>query len=343
MNSQKHILVTGGLGFIGSHTCVELLEAGYKVTVVDNLSNCYETVKDKIEKITGKTLTFVYGDLTEEEAIYNHLDDLFVANKFNAVMHFAGLKAVGESVENPLRYYDTNLRSTMYLIYLMQRHKVYHLIFSSSATVYGNTRSPIPESSPLTATNPYGRTKLTIEYILKDLINGKNGEKWKIVILRYFNPVGAHPSGLIGESPRDIPNNLMPYIMQVANEAREQLHVFGMDYNTPDGTGIRDYIHVVDVAKGHIKALEYAFGMRYNIDVFNLGTGKGVSVLEMVEAVKKASGKPIPIKVIGRRAGDVAICFADPSKAENILEWKATKTLEEMAKDTWNFIELNYV
>lgn len=330
-----HILVTGGAGFIGSHTCVELLESGYKVTVIDNLSNSSQKSLNRVQKISSRSLTFHQIDLLDQPS----LEHVFSSNSFDAVIHFAGLKAVGESVQKPLDYYQNNLTGTINLLQAMTRHKIKNLVFSSSATVYGlSDQVPFTEDSPLSATNPYARTKLFIEHILTDLQISHPG--WNIIILRYFNPIGAHPSGLIGEDPHGIPNNLLPFISQVAVGKLDKLTVFGNDYPTPDGTGIRDYIHVVDLAIGHVKALEKLYTSP-GLAVYNLGTGKGSSVLEVISAFEKASGKTIPYQFAPRRAGDVAISFADCSKAQKELGWKATKTLEDMCTDTWRWQSQN--
>ena len=326
------ILVTGGAGYIGSHTVVELLNEGEKVIVVDNFVNSKPEALKAIKKITGKDFEFYEVDLRNEE----ELENVFEENKdITAVIHFAGLKAVGESVEKPLEYYDNNINGTLVLLELMQKHNVKKIIFSSSATVYGDPATvPIKEDFPLSATNPYGQTKLMIEQILKDLYISDNN--WSIILLRYFNPIGAHESGLIGESPNGIPNNLMPYINQVALGKLDHLNVFGNDYPTHDGTGVRDYIHVVDLAKGHLKALKRADKMT-GVEEYNLGTGKGYSVLDIVKNFEKATGQKIKYEITARRPGDIAECYADPTKAEKMLDWKAEKNLEQMCKDSWNF------
>ncbi len=326
------ILVTGGAGYIGSHTVVELLNEGEKVIVVDNFVNSKPEALKAIKQITGKDFEFYEVDLRNEE----ELENVFEENKdITAVIHFAGLKAVGESVEKPLEYYDNNINGTLVLLELMQKHNVKKIIFSSSATVYGDPATvPIKEDFPLSATNPYGQTKLMIEQILKDLYISDNN--WSIILLRYFNPIGAHESGLIGESPNGIPNNLMPYINQVALGKLDHLNVFGNDYPTHDGTGVRDYIHVVDLAKGHLKALKRADKMT-GVEEYNLGTGKGYSVLDIVENFEKATGQKIKYEITARRPGDIAECYADPTKAEKMLDWKAEKDLEQMCKDSWNF------
>ena len=326
------ILVTGGTGYIGSHTCVELLNAGYEIVVLDNLSNSKIEVVDKIKKITGKDFKFYEQDLCDEEK----LDILFKNENIDAVIHFAGLKAVGESVEKPILYYQNNLDSTLTLCKIMNKYNVKKIVFSSSATVYGSQDIlPIKETANLSTTNPYGSTKLFIEYILDDIYKSDND--WSIIKLRYFNPVGAHESGLIGEDPNGIPNNLMPYVSKVAIGELPNLNVFGNDYNTKDGTGVRDYIHVVDLAKGHIKALEYIDKNKGSIAV-NLGTGIGYSVLDIVNAYEKENNVKIPYKIVERRDGDIAECYADPEKALTLLNWKAEKNLNDMVKSAYDFI-----
>ncbi len=325
------ILVTGGAGYIGSHTCVELLDNGYEIIVVDNLSNSKEEVLDRVRSITGKDFSFYKADLLNKEA----LEHIFAENSIDAVIHFAGLKAVGESVEQPLKYYHNNITGTLILAEVMNKYDVKKIVFSSSATVYGMPdEMPISEGFPLGAINPYGQTKQMIEQILKDL--SVSDEKWSIALLRYFNPIGAHSSGEIGEDPNGIPNNLMPYISLVAVGKLDELKVFGDDYPTSDGTGIRDYIHVVDLAKGHLKALEKVDSSR-GAEAYNLGTGTGYSVLEMVSAFEKASGRKIPYQVVDRRPGDAAVSYANPSKAERELGWEAEKGLEEMCADSWRW------
>lgn len=322
------ILVTGGAGYIGSHTCVELLNSGENIVVVDNYSNSKPEVIDRIKRITGKEFPAYELDVKNEVA----LDKVFSKNDIEAVIHFAGYKAVGESVAKPMMYYHNNITSTCVLCEVMARYGVKKMVFSSSATVYGVPESvPITEDFPLSTTNPYGTTKLMIEKILGDLY--QSDEEWRIAILRYFNPIGAHKSGLIGEEPNGIPNNLMPYITQVGAGLRSHLNVFGDDYDTPDGTGVRDYIHVVDLSRGHLAAIEY---IRKNegIDYFNLGTGKGYSVLDIVHAYEKATGISIPYEIAPRRPGDIAQCYANPEKAERLLHWKATKELSEMCEDS---------
>lgn len=329
------ILVTGGAGYIGSHTCIELLNQGHKVVVVDNLVNSHSESLQRVEELTGKNIPFYAIDLIDESEIKT----VFSEHSIEAVIHFAGLKAVGESVEQPLRYYENNIRSTLVLCKLMQEFSVKHLVFSSSATVYGLAESnPIPETAPLSATNPYGRTKLFIEYILNDWISTFDGAS--VALLRYFNPVGAHASGKIGEDPQGIPNNLMPYITQVAAGRREKLSIFGNDYDTVDGTGVRDYIHVVDLAMGHVKALDALIHLTGS-HVYNLGTGNGTSVLELVQAFQQATGQAIPYEISARRPGDVATCFADSSKAERELNWKADRGIVEMCRDSWKWQKEN--
>ena len=326
------ILVTGGLGFIGSHTVVELLDAGYEVVVVDNLYNASIDVFDKIVQITGKKFSFYEEDVCDEEK----LEEIFTKEKPDAVMHFAGYKAVGESVAKPIMYYENNLLSTLKLCDVMLRHQCNHFIFSSSATVYGSPkRLPIKEDFPLSTTNPYGTTKLMNEQILKDICVAN--PEFSAVALRYFNPIGAHPTGLIGEKPNGIPNNLMPYIVRVATGELEILSIFGNDYDTPDGTGVRDYIHVVDLAKGHLKALEKSMKST-GIEYYNLGTGRGYSVLEMVQAFERVNKVKVPYKIVDRRPGDVASCYADPNKAFKELGWKAEYGIDEMMKDSYHFI-----
>lgn len=329
------ILITGGAGYIGSHTCVELLNAGYEPVVVDNLSNSKEESLRRVQKITGKSLIFHKIDLLDRQA----LDQVFSSYPIQAVIHFAGLKAVGESVSIPLRYYQNNITGTVTLCEVMTAHGVHNIVFSSSATVYGYPQSvPILEGFPLSAINPYGRTKLMIEDILRDVYVSDNA--WNIAILRYFNPIGAHSSGRIGEDPTGIPNNLVPYIAQVAVGKHPYLRVFGKDYPTPDGTCIRDYIHVVDLATGHLKALD-KLASNPGVVTYNLGTGQGTSVMEMLTAFEGAAGKSIPYKVLERRPGDAPVSYADPSKAERELGWKATRGIAEMCADTWRWQSLN--
>ncbi len=332
---MKTILVTGGAGFIGSHTTVELLNAGYDVVVVDNLCNSKQESLHRVEELTSKEVAFYKADLLDKQA----LEQVFSKHSIDSVIHFAGLKAVGESVSIPLQYYHNNITGTIYLLEVMAAHAVRKLVFSSSATVYGEPESvPITEEFPLSATNPYGRTKLFIEEILRDLY--VSDDAWNIALLRYFNPVGAHPSGKIGEDPNDIPNNLLPFISQVAVGKLSELHVFGDDYPTPDGTGVRDYIHVVDLARGHLKALE-VLDDGIGVQAYNLGTGRGYSVLEMIEAFRKASGKPIPYKIVDRRPGDVATSYADPTKAKQDLSWEAELGIKEICEDAWRWQSKN--
>jgi len=329
------VLVTGGCGYIGSHTCVSLLNNNYDVVVVDNLSNSKEDVIDKIKSITGKELTFYKEDLCN----YDKLNKIFEKEKPNAVIHFAGFKAVGESVKKPLMYYKNNLDSTITLLEIMNKHNCKKIAFSSSATVYGNPEKlPIKEDFKTSTTNPYGTTKLMIENILKDLYTSDNN--WSIVILRYFNPIGAHSSGLIGENPNGIPNNLMPYIVKVANKELKELSIFGSDYNTHDGTGVRDYIHVCDLAIGHIKALD-KLKSSLGVNIYNLGTGKGYSVLDIVNTFKKVNNVDIPYKITNRREGDIDACFASCEKAKKELGFVAEKNIEEMCRDSYNYILKN--
>ncbi len=329
--SARSILVTGGAGYIGSHTCVELLNAGHDVTVVDNLCNSSEESLQRVRALTGRDLDFHAIDITDGAA----LRSLFAHRTFHAVVHFAGLKAVGESNAIPLRYYDNNITGTLELLKVMDAHGCRQLVFSSSATVYGDpARMPITEDFPLSATNPYGRTKLFIEEILRDLC--KADPRWTCVLLRYFNPIGAHESGRIGEDPRGLPNNLMPYVMQVAVGRLAELSVYGDDYPTPDGTGVRDYIHVVDLALGHLAALDRIDGLTGCVPV-NLGTGRGYSVLEMVAAAEKASGRKVPYRIVPRRPGDVATCYADPTRARELLGWSAARDIDRMCADHWRW------
>lgn len=329
------ILVTGGAGYIGSHTVVELLNDGQEIIVIDNFSNSKPNVIDKIKKITKKDFEFYQIDYTNRE----DLEKIFQENNIDVVINFAGFKAVGESVKEPLNYYYNNVSGAITLLQTMQKFDCKKIIFSSSATVYGE-----PEKVPLTedckiggTTNPYGTSKLFIERILKDLYHSDN--TWDICILRYFNPVGSHESGELGEEPNGIPNNLMPYIVRVANGQLSELSVFGNDYKTKDGTGVRDYIHVVDLAKGHVNALKKLLKEESGLFIYNLGTGKGYSVLDMIEAFERATGKNVPYKIAPRREGDIDICYADSTKAEKELGWKAEKTLEDMCRDSWNYIE----
>ena len=327
------VLVTGGAGFIGSHTCVELLGAGEEVVIIDNFSNSKPQVLDKIREITGKDFRFYEVDLLDEQGVKKVFDE---NPDIDSVIHFAALKAVGESVQKPLEYYHNNLTGTLVLCKQMRDHNVKKIVFSSSATVYGSPASlPIREDFPLSTTNPYGSTKLMIEMILKDLC--VPDKDWSVALLRYFNPIGAHPSGLIGEEPDGIPNNLLPYVARVACGELECLSIFGDDYDTPDGTGVRDYIHVVDLAKGHLCAINWVRNSK-GADAFNLGTGQGYSVLEIVHAFEKYSGRKVNYKIVGRRAGDIAACYADPSKAKEVLGWEAHLGIEEMCRDSWNYI-----
>jgi UDP-glucose 4-epimerase len=331
------ILVTGGAGYIGSHTCVELVEAGYTPIVFDNLSNSSTVALDRVKTITGKTIDFVEGDIRDPEALKKVMTD----HDIEAVIHFAGLKAVGESVAKPLMYYDNNVSGSVTLLETMEACGVKKVIFSSSATVYGDPASvPILEDFPISATNPYGQSKLMVENIMRDLYKSDNS--WNISLLRYFNPVGAHESGLIGEDPSDIPNNLMPYISGVAVGRYEKLSVFGSDYETPDGTGVRDYIHVVDLAKGHVKALQAFENPEVdNLFTVNLGTGIGFSVLEMINAFAAASEKEVAYQIVDRRPGDIACCYADPALAERLLGWRAEKDIKSMCEDTWRWQQNN--
>jgi len=325
------ILVTGGAGYIGSHTCLELLEAGHEVFVVDNLSNSSEESLRRVQELAGKRLEFHQVDLLDKDALHV----VFASSSPDAVIHFAGLKAVGESVTIPLRYYHNNITGTIMLCEVMKAHEVSSLVFSSSATVYGDPHEvPITEEFPVGPTNPYGRTKLMIEEILRDLHVADN--RINIALLRYFNPIGAHASGRIGEDPNGIPNNLLPYISQVAVGKLPELRIFGDGYPTRDGTGVRDYIHVMDLAAGHLKALE-KLTENPGVVIYNLGTGQGYSVLEMVSAFEKASGRKVPYKVIGRRPGDIAVCYADPTKAKRELGWSAVRGIEEMCADSWRW------
>ena len=331
------ILLPGGAGFIGSHTAVELLNTGKDIIIIDNFSNSKPEILESIKKITGKDFKFYEMDYLDNQK----LEKVFEENNIEAVINFAGFKAVGESVKKPIEYYKNNISGALVLLETMKKHNVKKFIFSSSATVYGD-----PEQIPITedcktggTTNPYGTTKLFIEQILKDIYASDNS--WDICILRYFNPVGAHESGLIGEEPQGIPNNLMPYIVRVADGQLKELSVFGNDYPTPDGTGVRDYIHVVDLAKGHVKALEKLEKEQRGLFIYNLGTGRGYSVLDMVKAFETATGKKVPYKIAPRREGDIATCYADPKKAKEELGWSAEKTLEDMCKDSWNYIVTN--
>lgn len=334
-NSKGTILVTGGAGFIGSHTCVELLNDGYNVIAVDNLVNSRSESLARVERITGKTVTFYQTDVRDAEA----LSRIFEKHRVDGVIHFAALKAVGESVSKPIEYYLNNLDGLLIVLDVMRKHDVKQFVFSSSATVYGvPERSPIDENFPLSATNPYGQSKLIAEQILRDV--AISDPSWRIAVLRYFNPVGAHESGLIGEDPAGVPNNLMPYVAQVAVGKLEKLRVFGGDYPTVDGTGVRDYIHVVDLAKGHLKALD-ALAARGEGFIVNLGTGRGYSVLEVVKAFEAASGKPVPYEIVARRPGDIAECYANPATAEKLIGWKAEFGIERMCVDHWRWQEQN--
>jgi len=332
---KSSILVTGGAGYIGSHTAILLIEAGYDIIIFDNFSNASRESINRVEKIVGKAITLIEGDIRNRD----NLNKVFNTHTIDAVIHFAGLKAVGESVEQPLKYYNNNISGTLILCEVMAKHNCKSIVFSSSATVYGDPRTtPITEDFPLSATNPYGKSKLFIEEILRDLYISDND--WKIVLLRYFNPVGAHISGTIGEDPNGIPNNLMPFIAQTAVGKRTCLGVFGDDYDTHDGTGVRDYIHVMDLADGHVKAIE-KINTFSEVMTINLGTGKGYSVLDMVKAFEKTSGKKVPYKIMPRRAGDIAKCYANPTYAKQILGWESTKSIEEMCKDTWRWQQQN--
>ncbi len=330
------ILVTGGAGFIGSHTCVELLEAGYGVVVVDNLYNASRKSMDRVEQITGKKLTFYEADILDREA----LNQIFEKERIDSVIHFAGLKAVGESVAKPIEYYYNNIAGTLVLCDVMRKHNVKNIVFSSSATVYGDPAFiPITEECPKgKITNPYGQTKGMLEQVLEDI--HVSDPEWNVILLRYFNPIGAHKSGLIGEDPKGIPNNLVPYVAQVAIGKLKCLGVFGDDYDTPDGTGVRDYIHVVDLAKGHVAAIK-KLEEKKGVLIYNLGTGKGYSVLDVVHAFEKACGKEIPYEVKPRRPGDVAACYADPAKAKAELGWEAENGIEEMCADSWKWQSMN--
>lgn len=335
MSEKMKILVTGGVGYIGSHTVIQLVKANYQVVIVDNLSNSKIESLKRVEKITNSELKFYKVDLLDRE----NLNKIFLSEKFDAVIHFAGLKAVGESVQIPLHYYNNNIIGTLNLLNVMKENNVRNIVFSSSATVYGDPHKvPIEENFPLSATNPYGRTKLMIEDIFRDLYKSDNS--WNIIILRYFNPVGAHESGLIGEDPNGIPNNLMPFISQVAVGKRKELSVFGNDYPTIDGTGVRDYIHVVDLATGHLSALEKLSSFKGCVE-YNLGTGKGYSVLEVIKAFEKTSNRRIAYKIVPRRAGDIAECFANPKLAKSELNWEAKFGINKMCEDAWRWQSKN--
>lgn len=332
---MSKILVTGGTGYIGSHAVVELLEAGEEVVIVDNFSNSSPDVLDRLKEITGKDFKFYEADLLDEEKI----EQIFKENDIESVMHFAGLKAVGESVAKPIEYYHNNITGTLVLLKVMKKYNCKKIVFSSSATVYGNpAKLPITEDFPLSTTNPYGSTKLMIEQILQDV--NVSDKEFSVAILRYFNPIGAHESGLIGERPNGIPNNVMPYIVGVAKGKYPELTVFGNDYPTPDGTGVRDYIHVVDLAKGHLKALD-KIRKEAGVKIYNLGTGNGYSVLELVQNFEKMNNIKVNYKIGARRPGDIPACYADASKAEKELGWKAERKIEEMCKDTWHFAQKN--
>lgn len=330
-----NVLISGGTGFIGSHTVVELIQAGHSVVIFDNLYNSCMEVLNRIETIVGVRPKFYNADMRDRNA----LKQIFEENKIDAVIHFAGLKAVGESVQKPLEYYDNNIYGTLVLLEVMREYGCKSLVFSSSATVYGDPEIiPIPETAKLSTTNPYGTTKLYIEQILKDLY--KADPEWRVTLLRYFNPIGAHPSGLIGETPNGIPNNLLPYVAQVATGQRDFLRVWGNDYNTPDGTGVRDYIHVVDLAKAHVCAMEY-LANNEGLDVFNIGRGIGYSVLEVKDAFERNSGVHIPFQIMPRREGDIATCYADTTKSEKMLGFKAQYDIDDMCRDLWNFAQKN--
>lgn len=335
--NKQHLLVTGGAGYIGSHTCLQLLGAGHQVTILDNFSNSSKIAIKRMEALSEQNINVIEGDVRDRAL----LDKLFNTNKITGVIHFAGLKAVGESAEQPLSYYQNNVAGTLTLLEAMEQAGVRSFVFSSSATVYGDPETlPITELAPRSATNPYGQTKLMCEHILEDLY--KANPQWRIALLRYFNPVGAHISGQIGEDPQGIPNNLMPFISQVATGKREQLAVFGDDYNTTDGTGVRDYIHVEDLAAGHLAALNYLAEQQTGLlETVNLGTGQGISVLEMVRAFEAASGQPVPYSIQPRRTGDVASCYADASKAQQLLGWHASKGVKEMCIDAWRWQSQN--
>ena len=329
------ILVTGGAGYIGSHTCVELLNSGYDIVVLDNLINSCEKSLERVKELTGRDFPFYNVDLLD----YDATERVFKEHKFDSVIHFAGLKAVGESTQIPIRYYHNNLTGTLNLVDIMQKYGVLNIVFSSSATVYGTPKTvPITEDFPTSTTNPYGATKLMIERILSDVYAANNG--WSITLLRYFNPIGAHKSGKIGEDPKGIPNNLLPYIAQVAVGKLEKIHIFGNDYPTKDGTGVRDYIHVVDLAQGHLKALEKKTNVT-GVHIYNLGTGHGYSVFEIINAFKKACQKELPYQIDPRRPGDIAECYANPEKAKRELDWVATRDIEEMCEDSWRWQSQN--
>lgn len=330
-----NILVTGGAGYIGSHTCVELLNAGYDIVVLDNLSNSSEKSLEAIKALTGKDFPFYKVDMLD----YEGMEKVFKENKIDSIIHFAGLKAVGESTQIPIKYYHNNITGTLHMLDLMEKYDVNNVVFSSSATVYGMPKTvPITEDFPLSTTNPYGSTKLMIEQIMTDV--QKANPKLSVTLLRYFNPIGAHKSGTMGEDPKGIPNNLLPYVAQVAVGKLEKVHVFGNDYPTSDGTGVRDYIHVVDLALGHLKAIEKKSNIP-GVHIYNLGTGNGYSVLEIIKAFSKACGKELPYQIDPRRPGDIAECYADPAKAKNELDWEATRGIEEMCEDSWRWQKNN--
>ena len=329
------ILVTGGAGYIGSHTCVELLNSGYDIVVLDNLDNSSEKSLERVKELTGRDFPFYKADLLDYEAT----EKVFSEHKIDSVIHFAGLKAVGESTKIPIRYYHNNITGTLNLVDIMQKHGVFNIVFSSSATVYGVPETvPITEDFPTSTTNPYGSTKLMIERILSDVYAAEN--RWSVTLLRYFNPIGAHKSGIIGEDPKGIPNNLLPYVAQVAVGKLEKIHVYGNDYPTHDGTGVRDYIHVVDLAIGHLKAIEKKTG-EAGVHIYNLGTGHGYSVLDIIKAFEKACGKELPYQIDARRPGDVAECYANPEKARRELDWVARRGIEEMCEDLWRWQSKN--
>lgn len=332
---MKKVLTTGGAGYIGTHTIIELEKAGYEAIVIDNFSNSSREAINRVERILGHEVTVYEGDVNDEAL----LERIFSEHKIEAVIHFAGFKAVGESVRMPIEYYRNNLMSTLVLCDVMRKHDIKKIVFSSSATVYGNPATvPILENFPTSCTNPYGWTKLMNEQILSDIHTAD--PDWSVLLLRYFNPIGAHESGMIGEDPNGIPNNLMPYISQVAVGRLEELHVFGNDYDTKDGTGVRDYIHVVDLAKGHVAAIDYSF-KNNGVEAINLGTGKGYSVLDLVAAFESASGRDVPYVIDARRPGDIAACYADPTKARTLLGWTAEKSIEEMCEDSWRWQSRN--
>lgn len=334
---MSNIFITGGAGYIGSHTCTTLLEAGFDVTVFDNLANSSTEALRRVEELTGKKINFIEGDICNAK----HLTEALSSSNFNAVIHFAGLKAVGESAVKPLRYYQNNLAGTLNLLNAMQQQQIFNLVFSSSATVYGAPETlPIKESAARYATNPYGRTKLMIEHMLEDAAVAE--PRWNICSLRYFNPVGAHSSGRIGEDPNGVPNNLMPFISQVAVGRRQKLSIFGNDYNTADGTGVRDYIHVVDLSEGHLAALHYLLGNKnLGFTAVNLGTGKGISVLQLLKAFEEASGVVVPYQIADRRPGDIAACYADATKASTLLGWQAKYDVKQMCEDSWRWQSAN--